>query len=314
MAKPRASFFKRLLKWTLILFLVLFLGVGILAGVFWFHIHQTNGEVMTGGTKRTYLLHVPASYRPGKPVPLVISIHGFAEWPAHLMDISHWNKLSDEFGFLVVYPSGSGLPLHWFSFNRPDEASKSQQDVQFVSDLIDKLEREYSIDADRVYANGLSNGAGMSFLLAARLSERIAAIGGVSGAYLLPWDEYKPKRAVPAVIIHGTADPIVSFHGGYAKRAKIGFPDIPKWVETFAAHNGCKSVPEQLPSTGSVSALRYTGGPDNADVEFYTVEGGGHAWPGGKEMPRRIVGHTTQDMDATRAMWEFFMRHPMARH
>ena len=55
-----------------------------------------------------YLLHVPASYDPATPVPLVVSIHGFAEWPAHLRDITRWNGLADQRGFIVVYPAGTG--------------------------------------------------------------------------------------------------------------------------------------------------------------------------------------------------------------
>ena len=70
-------------------------------------------ELVSGGEKRTYLLHVPKGYKPGTPVPLVISIHGFAEWPAHQAQISRWNALADEHGFIVVYPSGTSFPLRW---------------------------------------------------------------------------------------------------------------------------------------------------------------------------------------------------------
>ena len=32
---------------------------------------------------------------------------------------------------------------------------------------------------------------------------------------------------------------------------------------------------------------------------------------GGESMPEFIVGHTTQDIDATRVMWDFFQKHPL---
>lgn len=292
---------------------VLVLGFGLLAGVFWFEIHRANGEALTGGKKRTYLLHVPTSYQTNRPTPLVICLHGFAEWPAHLMRLSHWNQVADEAGFLVVYPTGSGFPLRWHCNGRLNKAEQARQDVQFISDLIDQLKKEYNIDEARIYANGLSNGGGMSFLLACRLSQRIAAIGSVGGAYLLPWTEYQPARPVPAIIFHGTADPIVSFHGGPSGMFKVPFPDIPKWVQSLAEHNGCSTNPAPLPEKGSVSGLRYGGGTNSAGVVLYTVAGGGHSWPGGKEMPRFIVGHTSPDADATRLMWNFFQEHPMAK-
>ena len=304
---------KRLRKWLLRGVVVLILGFGVLAGVLYFEIYRTNGEVLTGGKKRTYLLHVPKTYQSNRPTPLVICLHGFSEWPAHVMRLSHWNRLAEESGFLVVYPFGSSFPLRWRCNGRFNKAGDAQEDVQFISDLIDQLKKEYNIDEARVYANGLSNGGGMSFLLACKLSERIAAIGGVGGAYMLPWTEYKPKRPVPAMIFHGTADPLVPFHSKSSGRFASLLPDIPEWVQTLAQRNGCQTNSVPLATSGSVSGLRYEGGTNHADVVFYTVAGGGHTWPGGKAMPAFIVGKTTKDVDATRLMWNFFQQHPMAR-
>ena len=279
--------------------------------MYW-ELHRANGEVLTGGQKRAYLLHVPKALPPGRPVPLVICLPGFAEWPAHIMRLSHWNRLADEFGFLVVYPRGSGFPFRWRCGGGFGSAAEQAQDVRFISDLIDQLKRDYPIDDARVYANGLSNGGGMAFLLAGRLSERMAAIGGVSGAYVTPWTDYQPQRPVPAIIFHGTADPIVPFHGNSSGRFSF-LPDIPQWVRSLAEHNGCQTNPVALPASGSVSGVRYAGTTNHAEVIFYSVAGGGHTWPGGKAMPRFIVGKTTSDADATRLMWAFFMDHPLVR-
>jgi polyhydroxybutyrate depolymerase len=303
---------KRWLKWLLYLLTALVLGIGVLIGGIYWELHRSNGEVLTGGQKRAYLLHVPKTIPSDRPMPLVICLHGFAEWPAHVMRLSHWNQLADEFGFLVAYPRGSGFPFRWRCggwFGKQEELS---QDVQFISDLIDQLKKEYKIDEARIYANGLSNGAGMSFLLACKLSERIAAIGGVGGGYVLPWTEYTPKRPVPAIIFHGTADPLVPFHGKSSDRFGT-FPDIPQWVQSLAEHNGCQTNPVPLPGSGSVSGVRYPGATNNAEVIFYTVTGGGHTWPGGKPMPQFIVGKTMPDIDATLLMWDFFQQHPMLR-
>lgn len=314
MATPSTSFKRWLFKGLLFLILVLVSGLALIVGALYYQIHRTNGEVVTGGLKRTYLFHVPKSYQPARPTPLVICIHGFGEWPAHLMEISRWNRMADEFGFLVVYPTGSGFPLHWASNARPNEGARSQRDVQFISDLIDQLAGKYNIDPKRVFANGLSNGGGMSFLLACRLSDRIAAIGGVSGAYLMPWSEYKPQRPVPAILFHGTADKVVPYHGGPSRMFRIPFPDVPEWVQSLAARNGCDPTPEKLDAEGGVSGVRYTGRTQNAEVVFYTVAGGGHTWPGGVAMPAFLLGYTSPNVDATRLMWTFFQHVGVSPH
>ena len=117
---------KRSLKWLLYLLAVLVFGSVVLIGVIYWELHRSNGEVLTGGQKRAYLLHVPRTIPTNRPVPLVICLHGFAEWPAHLMRLSHWNQLADENGFLVVYPRGSGFPFRWRSgvrLGKPGELS-----------------------------------------------------------------------------------------------------------------------------------------------------------------------------------------------
>jgi polyhydroxybutyrate depolymerase len=234
----------------------------------------------------------------------VISIHGFAEWPAHQQRMTHWNELADEYGFIVVYPSGRQVPKRW----RTDSIN-DQSDARFISDLIDQLQQEYSIDPQRIYANGLSNGGGMSYFLSCTLSDRIAAFGGVAGAYLLPTEDCQPERPVPAIIFHGNTDPVVPFEGGPSRSFEIPFPVISDWVQELAARNGCSPAPITLPVQGEASGLHYSGCSQNAEVVYYIIDGGGHTWPGGDSLPKWIAGHTTQDIDATRLMWEFFSQH-----
>lgn len=267
---------------------------------------KTNGRIISSGLERKYLLYVPASYDPSAPVPLVISLHGFVEWPAHQMQISGWNDLADQYGFIVVYPSGTKFPRRWQAGTRFGQGTDPMQDVTFISDLIDTLEQGYNIDPGRIYANGLSNGGGMSFLLGCALSERIAAVGGVAGAYGIPLQECQPSRPVPMIAFHGTADPIVPYHGGLTADGRFDLPDLPNWMAARAALNGCDPSPQELPASGAVSGIRYTGCSQGADVAFYTVAGGGHSWPGGKPLPEWIVGTTSDDINATQVMWDFF--------
>lgn len=282
-------------------------GAALAAAAFWMT-NRNNGTLVSGGEKRAYLLYVPKSYNPARPAPLVISIHGFAEWPAHQAHISQWNRLADQHGLIMVYPCGTGRPLRWRTFGKSADHTNPKPDIGFISDLIDHLEGRYNIDPARIYANGLSNGGGMSFVLSCALSERIAAVGMVAGAYLYPADLCKPARAVPAVIFHGTADPIVPYRGGRSHSFDLPFPDIPTWAAELARRNGCDETPQPLPTRGAVSGLRWAGA---AEVVFYTIAGGGHSWPGGKPLPRIITGPTSQEIDATRVMWEFFSAHPL---
>jgi polyhydroxybutyrate depolymerase len=113
---------------------------------------------------------------------------------------------------------------------------------------------------------------------------------------------------MPAILFHGTADEIVPYAGGASRRFDYPFPYIPDFAARWAARNGCNPEPETLPATQEMTGVRYTNCTNNAEVVFYTVHGGGHAWPGGSALPRWIVGHTTHDMSATEAMWAFYKR------
>jgi polyhydroxybutyrate depolymerase len=272
---------------------------------------QATGWIVSSGQRRSYLLHAPPNYDPITPVPLVVSLHGFAEWPAHLRDISRWNGLADQHGFIVVYPAGAGFPRRWQAGGGALGSGEAMRDVTFIADLIAYLRARYSIDATRIYVNGFSNGGGMAYLLACQLADRIAAAGGVAGAYLYPPDACRPHRPVPFIAFHGTADPLVPYDGGRFARFDHPFPAVPDWVAAWAGRNGCNPIPVPLPGRGKSSGRQYTNCRDEADVIFYTIEGGGHTWPGGAPMPRLIVGRTTRDLDATAAMWAFFSRYAL---
>jgi poly(3-hydroxybutyrate) depolymerase len=79
-----------------------------------------------------------------------------------------------------------------------------------------------------------------------------------------------------------------------------------------ARRNQCKGDPIDTQISPSVPRLAYTNCPENADVVLYTVQGGGHAWPGGKPLPEWIVGRTTREIKASAVMWEFYGEHPRA--
>src|SRR5258708_25224145 len=113
-------------------------------------------------------------------------MHGAMNWPSFQMNLSQWNKAADANGFIVVYPAGEGGgPKVWSM--RGLGTPSGMPDVVFISELIDKLEASYNIDPARIYANGISNGGGMTFALSCTLSHRIAALGPVAAALPLPF-------------------------------------------------------------------------------------------------------------------------------
>ncbi|HXY32393.1 MAG TPA: PHB depolymerase family esterase [Gemmatimonadaceae bacterium] len=274
-------------------------------------LNRTNGRLISSGQEREYLLYVPRSYDRARPTPLIISMHGAAGWPAQQRNLTHWNRLADSLGFIVVYPAGTDRPPIW----HVERSAGLERDVKFISELIDSLEASYNIDSTMIFANGLSNGGGMSFVLSCRLSNRIAAVGLVSAAQTLPASWCTSDQPVPMIAFHGTGDPIVPYDGGQLgdpfNPAKVLFPSVRSWVTAWARRNRCAPNPIDSVVTSDVTRSEYTGCAHNATVVLYSVDGGGHAWPGGKPLPRWWVGRTTNTIDATKTMWAFFKDHPL---
>src|SRR2546428_6970425 len=111
--------------------------------------------------------------------------------------------------FVVVCPSGSDVPKIWHVVRGAGLA----RDGTFISALIDTLEAAYNIDPTRIYANGLSAGGGMAFVLSCTLSDRIAAVRLGAGAQPMDWGWGTDQRPVPALAFHRAAAPTVPDQG-----------------------------------------------------------------------------------------------------
>ncbi len=302
---------KRILVWSTLVVIGLPVALILVVAATIHVLDRSNGSIVYPGGERQYLLYVPSSYDRAKPAPLVISMHGAALWPAAQMEISQWNRLADEYGFVVVYPSGSGTPRIW-----------QESDVRFISDLIDKLQAEHNIDPARIYANGFSNGGQMAFSLSCRLSDRIAAIGTVGPALLEPWRGCADARPLPIITFHGTADPLAPYNGGtspatppeYIAGRIIPFDSVASWLANWARRNRCEPKPVETAVAADVRRVEYTGCAGDAGVVAYIVQEGGHTWPGGKPMAMMEwwVGRTSSSIDASRLMWSFFRERRLA--
>lgn len=277
-----------------------------------FHVaNRPNGSFMFSGRKREYLLYVPRSYDRTTPTPLVISLHGAGMWGAAQKETSQWNRVADQHGFIVVYPSGEGGggPRVWHEGG----GAGSSRDVRFISALIDTLEARFNIDPRMIYANGLSNGGGMSFALSCTLSDRIAAVGMVGAALLVPFSWCTDERPVPMIAFHGTADAAAPYKGGFSWVTPQRLQSIPAFTASWARRNQCDSRPVESVLAVDVTRREYPNCADDATVVLYTITGGGHTWPGGKPLPAWFVGRTSHSIDATSQMWAFFREHPLLR-
>jgi len=275
--------------------------------------YGTNGSIVVGGEERQYLLHAPKNRDRAKPAPLVISLHGAGLWGAVQRDMSRWNEVADAEGFIVVYPSGVGGRGVRVWHVAPDDPGA--RDNVFISELIDTLRARYNIDTTRVYANGLSNGGGMSFGLSCTLTRRIAAVGLVGSAQTEPWRLCADTSPVPMINFHGTEDHFAEYKGGTSWVLPRGaaFPSQLVWTARWARRNGCTRPPIDSAVTPTVTRRGYSGCTHNADVVLYTIHGGGHTWPGGGWQPAWFAGVTDRSIDASRIMWRFFAGHPLRR-
>lgn len=271
--------------------------------------NRGNGSIVSSGQAREYLLHVPDRYDPATPTPLVVSLHGGALWGAAQRDISRWNEVADREGLIVVYPTGTdvGGVRGWHVGEDPGLAT----DVRFIADLIDTLQAAYHIDPARVYADGLSNGGGMAFVLSCTLAHRIAAVGMVAAALTVPWEWCPDRRPVPLIAFHGTADRIVPYEGGSTWVSPGTFPNVPAWAARWARRNRCAPTPADSAVAPDVTRRAYTACADDAAVMLYTVVEGGHTWPGGGPVPEWFAGPTSTSVDATERIWAFFREHPL---
>lgn len=256
--------------------------------------------IVSGAVERSYRLHVPAGGSNAKPLALVLNFHGLGSSALEQELYSGLVPVSDREGFVLVSPDGQGAPRSWASFA---QIPTGVDDVQFTRDLLDALTGDLCIDASRVFATGMSNGAFMSSRLGCVLSDRIAAVAPVSGIYYPLLD--RCGAPTPLLAIHGTADDVVPFEKGLIFSV-LPYPGARAGAASWAAHNGCAATSKS--TTVVTGVTRESFDTCKADTELLVVEGGGHTWPGAIEVAR--LGSTNRDLNAAETIWAFFAAHP----
>ena len=259
-------------------------------------------SIFHDGGYRTYTAYIPASYQAGTDVPLVFNLHGYTSNMGQQMFYGNMRPQSDASGFILVYPQGlkDGNDItHWNA-----GWGTGVDDLGFISNLIDSLASDYSINENRVYSCGMSNGGFMSYYLACQLSDKIAAVASVTGAMYVGFgNTCTSTEAVPVLEIHGTADPTVPYNG---TATQSSIEDI---IDFWVAKNNCTTTPimTNVPNTDTgdgctTEHFLYEDGTDGSTVELFKVIGGEHTWPGSE----LTIGVTSQDFNASQEIWRFF--------
>ena len=169
--------------------------------------------VSAGATRRTYLVHVPAGYRPDRAVPAVLLLHGNGGSAADLDQVSGLSELADRRGFLAVYPQGLGVGAGRSFWAAAGRIEGGVDDLRFTADLLDDLQARLCVDPARVAAAGFSAGGGVTARMACDLAGRVASVAVVAGALYSEPGECRPSRPVPILAIHGTDDIVVPYGG-----------------------------------------------------------------------------------------------------
>jgi polyhydroxybutyrate depolymerase len=257
---------------------------------------QRPGDTMvtltSGGLQRSALVHLPPDAA-GRRLPLVLAFHGWGGTGPWMASYSGLSRIGDRLGFMIAYPSASGSPTRW---NVAGAAGKAPDDVAFARDLLALIQSRNCVDPVRVFATGVSNGAGIAARLGCELSDRLRAIAPVAGGYsTLP--PCKPVRPVSVLEIHGTADHVVPYWGRGLNRAG----DVTRFVRAWAKRDRCPRRVARSAPARAVRRLAWLPCSQGSVVEHLRIIGGEHEWPDPEHERGRRSG-----LSASAAVLRFF--------
>ncbi len=275
-------------------------------------------QVEAGGSARFFLLHVPPRQRRNffgvvRPYPLVLVIHGSGADGESIRHASQMDSIADSRGFLVAYPHGSKGTLGLFGadWNAGSccgaAAREGVDDVAFLLGVIDRVAAHLPVNRRRVYVAGFSDGGRMAYRMACDAAFRITAVAVVAGS--LRDRGCAPTVPVPLIAFHATGDDEVAFSEAPdalgAPALLDGDAALPPSVQAWSIINGCRMMAESKVSPHvSQFTFRHC---DGAEVMLYSIDGGGHGWPG--EPSATAAMPEMSELSASDAIVRFFFRY-----
>jgi len=246
-----------------------------------------RGTLLRTVDGRQFTLHVPASYDPARPAPLLLLLHGYTASGALQDSYLKFTPESDRLGFIYAYPDGLVDQRNERYWNATDACcdlfGTKVDDSAYLSHVITWIEANYRVDAKRVYLTGHSNGAFMDFRMACDHADQITAIAALNGAMWQDPTRCKPSTPVSVLDIRSTADQTIRYAGGQI--LGHAYPSAAQTDADWLALDHCAATPVKAPPLDLVpglagaetSVLRYpTGCAAGSTVETWTIRGGVH--------------------------------------
>lgn len=264
-----------------------------------------EGYIVQGGLGRRYVAIRPVISAPDAPVLMLL--HPRGESPEGMANITAAGRLAAQHGAWVLLPEA--LRGDWHDNPRRVDGP---DDVAFLTALLDAVLPINRLDASHVYVAGYSNGGYMAERLACARADRIAGVATVGAPLRASIAADCPlTRPMPVVQFHGTGDLIVPYRGNGPRTG------ADEGVRYWASRAGC--TPGAVAATvlpnrerrdqTRIVETRYTGCPRNVEIRLYTVERGGHTWPGSAHAAYTgVLGPTSGDVDATLELWNVLSR------
>jgi polyhydroxybutyrate depolymerase len=265
------------------------------------------GSFQHDGITRSYTIYIPANYTVVNMHPVVFNLHGYTSNGSQQAAMTKMNAIADTAGFIVAYPEGTldaSLQQYWNS-----GYGTGVDDVGFIDALIDTIANNYSVNLQRIYSTGMSNGGIMSNTLACELNGRIAAIAGVAGTMsLFQQTTCSPANKIPVMQIQGTSDLVVPYLGNVTLMG----------VDALLAHWRTNNNLTSASSITSISNINLFDGSTAELIKYdigsafpvhlFKVTNGGHSWPGSGVI---VSGTTNMDFNASLEIWKFFSQYSL---
>lgn len=256
------------------------------------------------GLDREYWMYIPENLP--QQSPLVFVLHGYggkAEGYCPQM-----METAQRHGFAVCYPQGEKAPKGKTGWNvgYPKQEGMKTDDIDFICDLARHVQKKFGLSRENTFFSGMSNGGEMCYIMAMKHPEAFAAYASVAGLTMeWAYRSMSPKKAVPLMEIHGTADKTSLWEGDPDNNCGWGeYISVPLAVGVWAAEAKCTHTETtELPVRNNKVLLHrhlggspaWEGGPD-IEVRLYEVVGGKHSW-------------AHKDMDTCEQIWKFFSRY-----